>query len=307
MFTRPTTPSEYDPGLLTRFFRSQGSRCGEMEAEEQYRPSSIISGWAAARPFPNLTPMVEQGPHELYNLPSGPTSPKALLQQLTLPPTFDAGSYQSYLPTRYAPPGSPSMFPGGGAGGGQGSGCPCLTVEDFASATAMGLKKILPELATSVGVQSARANAQQVHSAPASIQPPVRAYDFAQCGPNPTVVTDLAFVDIEVFRIPRGWNAVAKEVGFAAESAAALTDLQFRILVDNQPAPYLDNIRSGDVGTLADPVPITVKATEDQRIRVQAISLTVGVNHFVRALLKGWTFQPSLMANLDSIQGWRGQ
>jgi hypothetical protein len=58
---------------------------------------------------------------------------------------------------------------------------------------------------------------------------------------------------------------------------------------------------------MSQPLPVTVKAIEQQRITIQGISLTVGVPHFVRALLKGWTFQPSIMANLDTIQGWRGQ
>jgi hypothetical protein len=291
---------------MTRFFRSQWARNGELEAEEYYRPSSVVAGWAAARPFPNRVPFVN-GPHALYNLPSGPSSPKQLLQQLTLPPTFPAGSYQSYLPERYAPPGSPGPFadaPGGGSGG---PGCPCLTVEDFASATAMGLKKILPELATSIAVQTGRSSSQQVHSRPANVDPPVRAYDFAVCSPTPNVVTDAAFVELAAFLVPVGWNAVAKAVGFEAESAAALTDLQFRVLVDNMPVPNLDNIRCGDIGSLANPLPITVKAIEQQRVRIQAIGLTPFVPHLVRALLKGWTFQPSLMANLDSIQGWRGQ
>jgi len=171
----------------------------------------------------------------------------------------------------------------------------------------MGIKKILPELATSIGVQSARANAQQVHSRPASIDPPVRAYDFASCNPAPVTVTDLVFVPITSFLVPVGLNCVVKEIGFEAESAAALTDIQFRVMVGGQPVINLSDILCGDIGSLSNPTQVTVKAIEQQRVTIQAISLTVGVNHFVRALLKGWTFQPSIMANLETIQGWRGQ
>jgi hypothetical protein len=324
-FERPTTPCEYDPALITRFFRSQWSKNGEMEAEEYYRPSSVIAGWSAARPFPNRVPTL-YGPHALYNLPSGPTQPRQLMQQGTVPPTFPAGSYQSYLPARYEPgfdraayafgpagPGGPMgpmgpMGPAGPGGGGGGVCCPPpFSPEEQASIFAMGLKKILPELATSIGVQSARASSQTVHSRPANVDPPVRAYDFASCNPTPTSISDAAFVDISVFLVPVGWNAVAKAIGFEAESAAALSDIQFRVLVDSLPVPNLDNITCGDIGTMSSPLPVTIKAIEQQRIRIQGISLTVGVTHFVRALLKGWTFQPSLMANLDSIQGWRGQ
>jgi hypothetical protein len=305
-FNRPTTQREYDPALVTRFFRSQWSRNGELEAEEYYRPSSVIAAWAAARPFPNLVPFVF-GPHAIYNLPSGPTQPSQLLQQLTVPPNFPAADFRIYQSDRYAPPGG-FEEPGPAGGSGSGTCCPrTFSPEEQASIFAAGIKKILPELATSIGVQSARANAQQVHSRPASIDPPVRAYDFVACSPTPRTVSDSAFADLTSFTVPVGWCAVAKSIGFEAESAGALSDIRFRVLVGDIPVPNLDSVSCGGFGSLQNPTPITVKAIEQQRIRVQAIALTPGVSHFVKAAIRGWTFQPSLMANLDSINGWRGQ
>lgn len=142
---------------------------------------------------------------------------------------------------------------------------------------------------------------------PASVTPPVRSYDFTEIGGGgPTAIADGAFAAVTNYRVPQGWNAVVKEIGFEAESGAALADVQFRILIDGVPVPGLHDIRNPSPA-LPGTIPVTIKAAEGQRIIAQGISLTVGVPHFVRVLLKGWAFQPSFMTNLDATTGWRGQ
>jgi hypothetical protein len=171
----------------------------------------------------------------------------------------------------------------------------------------MGLKKILPELATSIGVQSARAGAQQMTSLPANIAPPVRAYEFNEANLNPTSVSDTTFVLITTHLVPPGAISVATELAVTAESSGALGDVEVQVQVGGVPVPRYDSLNCPDFGTFDQPARTNIKAIEGQRIQVFARARTVGATHAVRAMLRGWDSIPSLMTNLDSIYGWRGQ
>ncbi len=305
----------YGPGHTVRFFRSQNSWNGEMELNQRYLSSQPIAGWAAARPFMNRTPFVA-GQSVLYNRPDGPSGPLDLLQQAAPPPTFPAGDFRRFYPDRYSPgalavppAGASPMAPYARSDGMSGlrGDCPCTTVDGMANAVAMGLKRILPELATSIGVQTARNNVQQYQATPAQESEPVRAYAFNAAPAGIITVNDpVNFTTIATHRVPRGLMAVAKWLLVTAESAAALDDLEVRITVDGVPSLGWNSLNQPNLNAGA-PAPITVKAIEDQGIRVQVRVRTVGNTHFVTALLRGWDFVPSHMTNLDSIDGWRGR
>lgn len=290
----------YGPGTSVRFFRSQRTYNGEMETEAQYMSSQQAAGWAAARVNPNRIPFVV-GPHVRYNLPSGPSDPRQLLEQRALPPNFDGG-YERMFPGRYLPQ-ARDMPIGGGAPGGAG-GC---GVMDMASAVAMGLKKALPELATAIGVEVSRGNSEQMHSAPANIEIPIRAFEFNERPLNPVLVSDTTFVTITSHLVPVGAISVANSLLILAETPAALSDVEARVLVDNIPVPRYDSLNCPDFGEGGAPGEVNIKAIEQQRIVVQARSRTVGMNHNVVAQIRGWDSLPSRMVNLDGIAGWRGQ
>lgn len=296
----------YDPGHAVRFLRSQFSWNGTPEIEDQYKGSQEWAGWAAARATPNRVPFIADSRWSTaaparYNLPSGPTSPKDLLQQRTVPPTFPAGSWQIYADGRYyQTPHAHIGTPGGGSGGG-------LGVAEMSDAVAIGLKKILPELATSLGVQTARANAQQVHSRPANIDIPVRAFEFTDCNQAPVNVSDGTFVLVTEHVVPVGCMAVAQLLEVNAESGAALMDTEVQIRVGGLPVPRYNSLNCPDFGQPGQPAKINIKAIERQRVQVFARARTVGATHNVSAMIRGYDFPPSFMTNLDSISGWRGQ
>ena len=294
-----------------RYLWSQHAHQPEPEIEDTYRSSPVIAGWAGARPFPNRVPYVA-GSGATYFLPSGPTSPRALLQQGTVPPTFPAGDYRLYMPERYAAPpfyagNVASEIPGGRGRGAPGWGGGAALAETMATAVAMGLKKALPELATSIGVQVSRANGQQMHAAPAHIEPPIRSWSFEECRPAPVTVSDAAFVDIVAHLVPVGTVAVVHELLVQAESAAALDDVEIRVNVGGTPYPRYDSLNCPDLGQAGVPAKVNIRAIEQQRIVVQARSRTAATNHFVTGMLRGYDLAPSLMTNLDSINGWRGR
>jgi len=178
----------------------------------------------------------------------------------------------------------------------------------MASAFAQGMKKILPELATSIGVQSARANQQFIHPQPAYAQQPVRGYAFEVSPPlnvGPIALTDLAQTVVTQYRVPQGLNAAIDSFGQALEAPAAFNDVQWRITVNNIPVPNFQDIREL-LGTIQAPRKIQILATEGQIVRVEAICLTPGIPHWARAKLSGWTFIPSLQTGMENPNSWRG-
>lgn len=294
----------YGPGQTVRFFRSQRAWSGEREIEDQYKGSEQWAGWAAARPYPNLVPFLQTDRYDNlhppeYMLPGGPTQPKQLMQQLTVPPTFPAGDWRIYDPWKYAVPQS-----GSGSGGGSGGGMSAVAMAD---AVAAGLKKALPELATSIGIQTARANSQQSHPKPANIDPPIRKLEFTECNLNAVSVSDTTFVLVTEHLVPNGCVAVANQLEVRAESPAALTDVEVQIRVGGIPVPRYDSLNCPDFGVGGEPATINVLAIEQQRIQVWARARTVAAIHNVVAMLRGWDTQPSYNTNLDSLGAWRGQ
>lgn len=295
----------YEPGHAVRFFRSQYSWPGTPEIEDQYKGSQQWSGWSAARPFPNRVPFLEtnvrygNAPPVAYNLPDGPTQPKQLLQQLTVPPTFPTGDWRIYDPMRYAVPQGDGAPGSGGAGGG-------LSADAMARAMAAGLKLAMPELATSIGIQTARANAAQIHTKPANVDPPIRKFEFTDCNSTPVSVSDGTFVLITEHRVPRGCVAVANQLEVRAESAAALEDTEVQIRVGGLPVPRYDSIDCPSFGTDG-PAAINVTAIEDELIQVFARARTVAATHNVVAMIRGWDTTPSFMTRLDALPAWRGQ
>ena len=297
----------YGPGETVRFLRSQRSWNGTLEIEDLYKGSQVWSGWAAARPFPNRVPFLETRrggnlPPPGYMLPGGPTTAKQLMQQATVPPSFPANDWRIYIGDRYAPPTS-ALMPGAGAPGSTGGG----SVGLMADAVAMGLKKILPELATAVGVQTARSNSQTMHSVPANLAPPIRKLEFADCNRTPVIVTDAAFVLISEHLVPVGCICTVNQLEVRAESPAALSDTEVQIRVGGNPVPRFNSLDCPDFGMTSAPATVNILAIEQQRVQVWARSRTVGVDHNVVAMLRGWDTQPSYDTNLDGIAAWRGQ
>lgn len=300
----------YEPGHAVRFIRSQRSWNGQLEIEELYKGSRQWAGWAAARPFPNRVPFLETRPGDNrpppgYMLPGGPTSAKALMQQATVPPTFPAGDWRIYEGGRYGSPMAPvkdlapsQRMPGDGGG---------VSVSGMADAVALGLKKILPELATSIGVQTARSNSQTMHSVPSNLAPPIRKLEFTDCNRTPVIVTDAAFVLISEHLVPVGCICTVNQLEVVAESPAALADTEVQIRVGGNPVPRFNSLDCPDFGMNGLPATVNILAIEQQRVQVWAKSRTVGIDHNIVAMLRGWDTQPSYNTNLDGIAAWRGQ
>jgi len=177
----------------------------------------------------------------------------------------------------------------------------------MAEAVARGLKAVMPELATSVGVQTARAQGLQIAPRPANVEIPVRAWEFQEENLAAQNVGDAAFIQIVQHLVPNGTIGVARELIVTAETPAALADTQVRVLVDGVPVARYDNVDMTRLVPFGDALTVNIKAIEAQRISVEARSRTVGATHNVFAALRGWDSAPSYMANLDTIQGWRGK
>lgn len=311
MYYPPDQPYlAYGPGQTTRLVRSQHAWNGHLEIEDLYKGSQTIAGWSAARPDPNLVPFLGDSPRfgnrptYRYNLPGGPTQPKQLLQQLTVPPTFPAGDWRIYDPMRYAVPWGAPGGDGSPGGGGYGGG---MSAPAMARAVAAGLKQAMPELATSIGVQVARGNAQQTHTPPANLAPPVRAWEFAESPLTPVSVSDGTFILVTEHVVPVGAVAVANLLEVQAESGAGLMDTEVQIRVGGSAVPRYSSMNAPDLGSPGEPAPINIKAIEQQRIQVFARARTVAAIHNITAVLRGWDTAPSLNTNLESIAAWRGQ
>jgi len=333
---------DYNPWVIQRFFRSPFSQNGLPDNNfTDYETSQRIGAYAAT-PNPNFVPMPYlHTPEAYYNLPNGPTRPVDLLHQREPPPQHNPLWYGlPYPPTQYPPtprapggpggpgapggpggaggqggaggPGGPGGPGGGGGGGGGGSG---ELVGRLMPPPPPGInpwvaqQKLIPEMVEQISRKLSHSQAGLIRPAPANVAPPVRSYGFKQCVQSPIAITDGVFTDVVTYRVPRGTNGVAVELGQELESLAAFADVQWRVVVDELPVPQLSDIRC-QLGALAVPATVNIKAIEDQTIRVQASSLTLGAVHFARASLGGWAFVPTgsgRMNNLESYhQGWSG-
>jgi hypothetical protein len=120
-------------------------------------------------------------------------------------------------------------------------------------------------------------------------------------------VSDGTFVLVVEHLVPPGNISVATEIEIEAESPAALMDTEVQIRVGGIPVPRYNSLNDATLGSPGAPSRINIKAIEDQRIQVFARARTVAAIHNITVNLRGWDSMPSLMTNLDSVQGWRGQ
>jgi hypothetical protein len=140
---------------------------------------------------------------------------------------------------------------------------------------------------------------------PGNVSPPIRSQPVNLTSASETTVSDTAFVTLLQASVPDRMNLVIDYFGFTAESGAAEEDLTWRVLRNRAPIPGLHAL-VGPFGSVRAPLQVNWRFTERELFQVQAISNTPALDHFVRAIAKGWQFMPSYYSQ-DSITPWNGR